>query len=182
MPKFLKLLGPGILALGIGAYFGLHNARFGETWFSETRSKPSVPAASISDISLVDVNNRQQQGSQWLGKVVVLNHWASWCPPCVEEIPMLIKMQDQFQSKGLQIVGIAHDTAEAARVFGNQVGINYPSLVITTGGGELMKSQGSSHGAALPFTAIFDRSGNLAQSKLGILDATELTEMVDRLL
>ncbi len=94
---------------------------------------------------------------------------------------MLIGIQERYQSKGLQIVGIAHDTAEAAKVFGDQAGINYPSLIIATGGGELMKSQGSSLGA-LPFTAIFDRSGKLAKSKLGILDAAELTEMVAALL
>ena len=79
-------------------------------------------------------------------------------------------------------MGIAHDKAEAARIFGDQIGINYPSLVLTSGGSELMISQGNEQGSALPFTAVFDREGKLAKTKLGILESDELLEMVESLL
>ncbi|MGI9316890.1 MAG: TlpA family protein disulfide reductase, partial [bacterium] len=172
MARALKLFVPGALALLIGAYLGLPRGHFNLT----------TPPAHISDFSLPDVMGQAQSGGQWLGKVVVVNHWASWCPPCVKEIPLLIDMQDRYRKQGLQIVGIAHDKAEAARIFGDQVGINYPSLILTTGGSELMISQGNEQGSALPFTAFFDREGKLKNTKLGILESDELSKIVESLL
>jgi thiol-disulfide isomerase/thioredoxin len=172
MVRALKLIVPSALALLLGGYIGLQKGHFSLT----------TPPAHVSDFSLLDVMGQTQSGEQWLGKVVVVNHWASWCPPCVKEIPMLIDMQERYQQQGLQVVGIAHDKAEAARIFGDQIGINYPSLVLTSGGSELMISQGNEQGSALPFTAVFDREGKLAKTKLGILESDELLEMVESLL
>ena len=172
MNRYLLLLMPGILAMGVGAYFGLqkHQTDF------------STPPAKLESISLPDVTGENQNGGQWLGQVVIVNHWASWCPPCVKEIPLLIEFHEEYESKGVQLVGIAHDTAEAARIFGDQIGINYPSLVISAGGTELMISQGNTQGSALPFTAFFDRQGKLASVKLGILDYEDLESAVRQLL
>ncbi len=171
MPR-LTFIAIVFVALGVGVYFGL----------DKNRSDIQQSSASISEIALPDILNNIQQGKQWLGKVVVVNHWASWCPPCVEEIPLLITTQNRYQDQGLQVVGIAHDTTEATRIFGDQIGINYPSLVISSGGGELMKSQGSPQSSALPFTAIFNRHGKVARTKLGKLTPNELTQIVEELL
>lgn len=172
MIRALKLIVPGALALLLGGYLGLQKGHF----------NLSTPPAKISDISLPDTVGQIQEGEQWVGKVVIVNHWASWCPPCIKEIPLLIEAQERYRNQGLQIVGVAHDRAEAARVFGDQIGINYPSLVSTTGGSELMISQGNEQGSALPFTAFFDRDGKLAETKLGILESDELVEIINTLL
>lgn len=172
MQRALKLLVPGALALFLGGYLGLQKNLF----------NLNTPPALISDISLPDIMDELQSGDQWLGKVVVVNHWASWCPPCVKEIPLLIDVQERYQQQGLQVVGIAHDKIEAARIFGDQIGINYPSLIQTTGGSELMISQGNEQGAALPFTAFFNREGKLVNTKLGILENDELLEIIEPLL
>ncbi len=163
-----------VLALTLGVLFGLY--RFGLPPF------PESPEALLSDITLPDVDGRLQNGEQWLGTVVLVNHWASWCPPCVREIPVLVDAQERLGDRGLQIVGIAHDVPEAARSFGDQVGINYPSLVVSTGGTELLISQGNPQGSALPFTAVFDRDGRLAETWLGELDSADVSNLVEPLL
>jgi thiol-disulfide isomerase/thioredoxin len=168
-----KILLP-VLALALGLLFGLHQAGL----------NPFVdpPEASLSEIVLPDVDGVTRNAGQWQGKVVLVNHWASWCPPCIREIPLLVDAQERLGPKGLQVVGIAHDNAEAARTFGDQAGINYPSLVVSTGGSELMISQGNPQGSALPFTAVFDRDGKLAATRLGEVDAEDIDAMVNPLL
>jgi len=162
-----------VLALTLGALFGLY--RFGLPPFSGS------PEARLAEISLPDVDGKLQNGEQWLGNVVLVNHWASWCPPCVREIPVLVDAQERLGDRGLIVVGIAHDVPEAARTFGDQVGINYPSLVVSAGGAELMISQGNPQ-SALPFTAVFDRDGQLAESWLGEMDSEDVSSLVEPLL
>jgi len=165
------------------AFLGL-TALVAGAWYGVQRFQPQDAdgSASIVDLVLPDVLNRRQQGSQWLGKVVVVNHWATWCPPCVKEIPLLIETQNTYAERGLQVVGVAHDTSAAARAFGDQIGITYPSLVVVSGGGELLKAQGNVQSSALPYTAFFDREGKLAATKLGLLKSDELNEIVKALL
>ncbi len=171
----LRLLLVLALSLGLGIWLGLHG-------FGSNVTEDKAPKALLSELTLPDVNGQLQHGAQWLGKVVVVNHWASWCPPCIREIPVLLEAQETLRERGLQVVGIAHDIPEAARRFGDQIGINYPSLVVSTGGTELMSRQGSPQGSALPFTAIFDRTGQLARTRLGEISSAELYQLVEPLL
>jgi len=113
---------------------------------------------------------------------VVLNHWATWCPPCREEIPLLVDAQRRLGARGVQVVGVAHDLLGNARAFGAEMGINYPSLVAITGGEELMRAQGNSRAGALPFTAFFGRDGRLAATHLGQMSAEELAAAIAPLL
>lgn len=137
-------------------------------------------AANLETFELADVDGAVRSSNEWRGKVVVLNHWATWCPPCLEEMPLLISYQELYGDAGLQVVGIAHDSAEAARRYGDDIGINYPSLVAGETGTELMARQGNR--GSLPFTLIFDRDGALAASKLGRLSESELHKTIQPLL
>jgi hypothetical protein len=95
---------------------------------------------------------------------------------------MLVEFQSAMQDQGVQVVGVAHDLLDAARIFGDETGMNYPSLVAIVGGNELLAAHGNSNSGALPFTAIFDRSGKLARTKLGLLSYAELQSLVAPLL
>lgn len=158
-----------VVALAIGAWFGL-------------QSRVSVPPATLADIELPDIDKKLRNGNEWLGKVVVVNHWATWCPPCREEIPLLVDIQIRMGGQGVQVIGIAHDLVDTTRAFGDQMGINYPSLVAIVGGGELMRRHGNASGGGLPFTAFFDRNGNLAATHLGQLHEKDLIAAIKPLL
>ncbi|MGR3913036.1 MAG: TlpA family protein disulfide reductase [Gammaproteobacteria bacterium] len=166
MMKKIVLL---IAALTLGGYAGWH-----------FHSRPA--AVTLAQLQFPDVEKNLRNGGEWLGKVVVVNHWATWCPPCVEEIPLLIETQRAYQARGVQIVGVAHDFLDAARAYGERAGINYPSLVALSGGFEIMRSQGNVAGTPLPFTVFFDRAGNRAASHLGQLSREDLLRALKPLL
>ena len=81
------------------------------------------------DFSLMDVSGQSRNVSEWQGKVLVINFWATWCPPCLEEIPHFIKLQDKYGDQGLQFLGIALEDVDDVMNFANKLGINYPLLV-----------------------------------------------------
>lgn len=170
-PAFALVL-LALAALALGGYLGWH----------KFRSPGAVPNATITQLELPDIDKNLRNGKEWLGKVVVVNHWATWCPPCREEIPLLIETQRRLGEQGVQVVGIAHDLLDDARAFSDGIGINYPSLVAIVGGGEIMRQQGNRGGGALPFTAFFDRQGNLVDARLGQLSQSELNQAIAPLL
>ena len=88
------------------------------------RAQPSKQAPPLA---LKDIRGRQFRLSDYKGKVVLLNFWATWCPPCRTEIPDLIKMQRQYRAQGLRIVGITYPPEKTSEVrrFMRRLGINY---------------------------------------------------------
>jgi thiol-disulfide isomerase/thioredoxin len=138
-------------------------------------------AETIFAASLPDLTNTLQPISQWRGKVMVVNFWASWCEPCREEIPEFIELQKKFGDRGVVFVGIAVDQIERAAAFSKQIGINYPVLVGDLSVMALADAAGNRQGA-LPFTVVIDRSGNITGSKLGRLSRSKLEGMLKPLL
>jgi thiol-disulfide isomerase/thioredoxin len=139
----------------------------------------STPAAteSLAKAKFQDLKGAPVSLDQWKGKVVVLNFWATWCPPCREEMPALMRFQQRFAANGVQIVGIALDSTDKVAAFGAELQINYPLLV---GGNELfplMTALGNKAGA-LPFTVIIDRQGNFSAGHLGALSEAQLEKLV----
>jgi thiol-disulfide isomerase/thioredoxin len=98
------------------------------------------------------------------GKVVLLNFWATWCPPCREEIPELIDLANRYKD-GLQVVGISMDDADAAQVkdFATRMGMNYP---VVMGGREIITPYGGVPG--LPTTYVINRDGRIVQKHVGL--------------
>ncbi|MDN3516807.1 TlpA disulfide reductase family protein [Aquisalimonas lutea] len=108
--------------------------------------------------TLPDLDNEQRAIAEWDGRVIVLNFWASWCPPCVNEIPVFTDLQDDYGNRGLQVLGVAVDRRDRARAFHGRLDMNYPSLYGVAGGMAVAERYGNERGT-LPYTVVIDRTG-----------------------
>lgn len=121
---------------------------------------PSLPPPELSGaapaFTLPDLNGRPVSLSSFRGKVVVLDFWATWCPPCKREIPDFIALQSTYGAKGLQVVGIALDEPTAVKSFAAQSRMNYPVLLGTD---DIARLYGGITG--IPTTFIIDRTGKI---------------------
>jgi thiol-disulfide isomerase/thioredoxin len=149
--------------------------------FDTPHAPTSAFQYTLGSASFRDLAGRTQRLDQWRGKVLVVNFWATWCPPCLKEIPEFIRMQERYRDRGLQFVGVAIDQPERVGPFAEKMGINYPVLIGALDATELLRTLGNQHGG-LPFTVVFDRSGTLAGSELGGLDEAKLARVVVPLL
>lgn len=138
-------------------------------------------SAQFWSASLPDLAGHPQPLAQWLGKVVVVNFWAPWCPPCRREIPGFIALQEQFGKQGLQFVGVALDEHDKVVTFADGEGMNYPILL---GGGDavdLGRIAGNRLGG-LPYTVVFDRKGNAIAGLTGEVTHERMKALVKPLL
>jgi len=109
------------------------------------------------------------------GKPLVVNFWATWCPPCVEELPLLDGFFRQNSSKGWQVVGLAIDQPSAVRKFLERTPVSFPVGLAGLGGTELSSALGNMSGG-LPFTVVVGAAGDLLQRKMGRITAADLAQ------
>jgi thiol-disulfide isomerase/thioredoxin len=156
-PLFLLI---GILFAGIGAYFGF------------MRHTPVAADQGAVDhlfaLQLSDSHGKPVALAQYKGKPLVLNFWATWCPPCVDEMPELNALQQELGSDKIRIVGIGIDSPSNIADFADKQKISYPLLVAGMGGTELSRRLGNKAGG-LPFTVLIDAQGRARQQYLGRL-------------
>jgi len=119
--------------------------------------------------------------AEWDGKVLVMNFWATWCPPCLHEIPMFITLQSRYQSRGVQFLGIALDDGDKVREFAESVGLNYPTLHGQLDAIDVMSAYGNTSGG-LPFTVFVDRSGAIVARHPGVLDEASTRKIIEEVL
>ena len=174
--RIALIAGAALLAAGIGFLAGY--------WPLGKNSQPdsaAVASQALLAASLKDLDGKPQPLSQWKGKVLIVNFWATWCPPCREEIPEFIKFQEKYRAKGVQFVGIAIDQKDKVQAFADEIGINYPTLLGELDAIELSRQAGN-HMGGLPFTVILDRQGSVIATKVGGLDQSKLEKLIKPLL
>jgi thiol-disulfide isomerase/thioredoxin len=142
---------------------------------------PEIRSAAFWSTELPDLARQPQKLEQWLGKVVVVNFWAPWCPPCRKEIPGFIALQKQYGERGLQFVGIALDQDDPVRAYVAQAGFNYPILLGAEAAFQLSQAAGNPAGG-LPYTVVFDRQGNAIAGITGVVSQTRLEGLLRPLL
>ena len=141
---------------------------------------PGPEGTEVADFALTDLQGKERWLSEWQGKIVVLNFWATWCTPCKEEIPLLMDAHKRHQKDGIEIVGIAIDTHEAVGAYAKQLRINYPLLVGDEAGLSLMSRYGNPRGA-LPYTVVLGVDGAILAKKLGAYKKGELENLFSSL-
>ena len=113
------------------------------------------------------------------GQPLLLNFWATWCPPCVEEMPLLDRFQREHRAAGWRVLGLAVDSPAPVREFLVQHPVGFPIGLAGMEGVALSRSLGNASGA-LPFSVIFDSRGEAVEKKLGTLKASDLSLWFDR--
>lgn len=133
------------------------------------RAEP-VPPTPAPTWTLQDLDGNSVSSDQFKGKVVVVDFWATWCPPCREEIPGYIALQEKYGKDDLVIIGVSLDRAGPAKVkqFAEKFGINYPLVM---GNSETVAAFGGFN--AIPTTFIIDRTGTIRDRKTGAVEAAE---------
>jgi thiol-disulfide isomerase/thioredoxin len=109
------------------------------------------------------------------GKPLVVNFWATWCPPCIEELPLLDKFFRENASKSWQVIGLAIDQPKAVRTFLERTPVSFPVGLAGSGGAELSKDLGNRAGG-LPYTVVLTGAGQVLQRRMGRITAADLEQ------
>lgn len=167
------LAGVAVLALAAGLAAAI--------WLRQPGPSQPGAAESLLTVQLPDLQNRPRALSEHQGKVLVVNFWATWCPPCRKEIPDFSAVSQALAAHPVQFVGISVDAAAKVRAFDEEFNVPYPLLIAGPELLELAAGLGNS-ARALPFTAIIDREGKVRHIKLGTLHRDELERKIRALL
>ncbi len=176
--KKSTLIAFGLIALLAG---GSAHYLLDQTIKPAAAASTTIPAVSLPNTILKDLDGNPQNLQQWQGKIVILNFWATWCPPCRKEIPAFIELQEQLGEQGVQFVGVAVDNPKLAKKYSDEHGINYPNLQGDGAGLDLSITLGNRR-SVLPYTVIFDRSGTIIDQHAGEMTHSALMTQLTPLL
>ena len=136
------------------------------------------------EFALTDINGNEQNLASYKGKVVIVDIWGTWCPPCREEIPSFIKLQDKFGDQGFQMLGLNYERGQSEEAniqlildYIKETGINYPCIL----GDDETQSQVPDFGA-FPTTMFIDKAGKVRLKAVGLHDYAYLETIVSELL
>jgi len=145
---------------------------------SEVQPAPSSPeqpaAAGLWSLSFASPQGGTLSLAAWRGRPLLLNFWATWCPPCIEELPLLDRFYQENSANGWQVLGIAVDQLDPVQRFLSRSPLTFPVVLAGFAGMELSKSLGNMSGG-LPFTVVLGQDGVVAHRKMGKVTASDLS-------
>ncbi|HHT9138042.1 MAG TPA: TlpA family protein disulfide reductase [Candidatus Wunengus sp. YC60] len=140
----------------------------------------AISATSYADatIKMIKISELKTVLDSNKGKVIILDLWATWCPPCRKEIPGFINLYNKYQGKGVEILGIAFDEngTEVVPPFIKKMGINYP---VYLDGGDIAQAYDLQ---AYPTTIVYGKDGKVANKHLGYVSEKEFDDEIGELL
>lgn len=160
----------------MGAYVGVHQkppAAPLTTAIKPTDGRPHTPVSALFAEAMNDHKGARQSLSQWQGKALVVNFWAPWCAPCVEEMPELAQLAQDNAARNINVIGIGIDSPSNIALFAEKFKISYPLYVAGMSGTELARQFGNA-GGGLPYTVLIGADGQVKKTYLGRLKFDEL--------
>ena len=149
--------------------------------FQKLNSIAEADTFSLSKTALIDVEGKLQNLSQWQGKILIINFWATWCPPCLKEIPDFIRLQTQYRAKNVQFIGIALDNLQDVKTYSLKAGVNYPLLMAENSGIKLAHSWGNLLDV-VPFTVVINPQGEIIHRQMGEFHSADIEKVLEPLL
>jgi len=143
----------------------------------EPTTTADKPIGSAYQFTLPDLSGEPQHSDQWRGKLLIVNFWASWCAPCLEEMPRFITLQEKYGAQGIQFVGIGIDQADALGKIVDRLGVNYPVLQGDFDAMQVAKQFGNTYGV-LPYTSIINPDGELFSEIAGAVREGEMESLI----
>lgn len=165
-----RWLGLGALALafgGFGAWVASRRYAIGDA--------DSAAIELLYGLTLPDAHGAPTALAALRGQPAVVNFWATWCPPCVDELPLLNAFHTEHAGRGWQVLGLAVDQPSAVRRFMQQLPLVFPVGMAGLAGTELSRSLGNL-GGGLPFSVVFDAGGAVAHQKVGKVSEADLAQ------
>jgi cytochrome c biogenesis protein CcmG/thiol:disulfide interchange protein DsbE len=140
------------------------------------------PKAANLNFVLKDSAGKDFNLASHKGKVILLDFWATWCPPCKVEIPWFVEFQETFGSKGFIVIGVSvDDPASKLKPFGDQYKINYP-LLVGDGRDDIKGPRGYNAAWGLPKTLVIGRDGNICKTHVGLSVKEHFEQQIKSLL
>lgn len=143
----------------------------------DTPKAGSVIGMQRPGFSLPDTEGKMRNIDEWKGKVILLNFWASWCPPCRKELPDFVRLYDKYKDRGFMVVGVGIDKRQDLVDFMDQMGVEYPVMVAQTEGIDLSQRYGD-HLGALPYSVIIDRDGKIVETHVKSLSYDQVEQSI----
>jgi len=135
----------------------------------------------MSEFTLPDLNGVKHNITEWQGNVIILNFWATWCPPCQKETPLFVDLQEEYGKRGVQFIGVAIDDPQKVVDFTDTYGVNYPMLVGAEDAISIAKQYGNRFGS-LPYTVVINRQGKISYIQNGELKRDIAEKTINTLL
>ena len=161
----LLLAGTGLTAAAVGAAVAWR--RPGQP------AAPSAVAEAFWRRRFATVDGAELDVARWRGKPLLVNFWATWCPPCVKELPEINQFYNEARARGWQVLGLAVDQPAPVKAFLLKTPLDFPIALAGAEGLGLVRELGNPAGG-LPFSLVFDDSGAISWRRLGVTRLDEL--------
>lgn len=162
------------LMLGVGAVAGLGGAGLA-AWRLRMGAVKEGGQDLLWGASFDGLDGRALRMESLRGRPLLLNFWATWCPPCIQELPLLNTFYGENRDKGVQVIGLAIDQPANVQKFLQRTPLDFPVILGGLGGTELSRALGNDKGG-LPFTVMFAADGSISKRKIGQLTAQDLQD------
>ncbi|MFG6413189.1 TlpA disulfide reductase family protein [Roseateles sp. DC23W] len=173
LSRRLLLTGAGLGAAALGASFAWRRQ---PAPAPASAPAPSPVAQAFWARRFPGLDGAELDVARWRGQPLLVNFWATWCPPCVKELPEINQFYNEARSKGWQVLGLAIDKAEPVKAFLQKTPLDFPVALGGPDGLALVRDLGNAAGG-LPFSVIFDERGEISWRRMGVTHLQELRDL-----